>query len=87
MGTAIAAWAQHLLHSSKLAPSTITEYLHDVTRFAAWLWDQERMAAIGDLTVGDAKAYREALLGCGRSPATINRALTESPYKNGFSVR
>jgi site-specific recombinase XerD len=74
--TAIAAWEQHLIRSSKLSANTITEYIQDVMRFAAWLHDQECTAAVDDLTVGDAKAYRDALLGCGRSPATINRALT-----------
>jgi len=58
METAIAAWEQHLLRSSKLAASTITEYIQDVTRFATWLRNQERMAPISDLTVGDAKDYR-----------------------------
>jgi site-specific recombinase XerD len=76
METAIAAWEQHLLRSSRLSASTITEYIQDVTRFAAWMHDQERMASISDLTVGDAKAYRDALLARGRSPSTINRALT-----------
>jgi site-specific recombinase XerD len=76
METAIAAWEQHLLRSSKLSASTITEYIQDVTRFAAWLRDQERMAPISDLTIGDAKDYRDALLARGRAPATINRALT-----------
>ncbi|MCG8349586.1 MAG: tyrosine-type recombinase/integrase [Chloroflexales bacterium] len=76
METAIAAWEQHLLRSSKLSANTITEYIQDIRRFAAWLRDQECTATVDDLTVGDAKAYRDALLGCGRSPATINRALT-----------
>jgi len=76
METAIAAWEQHLLRSSKLSASTITEYIQDVRRFAAWLRDQERMAPISDLTVGDSKDYRDALLARGRSPSTINRALT-----------
>jgi site-specific recombinase XerD len=75
METAIAAWEQHL-RSSSLSASTIIEYIQDVRRFATWLRDQERMAPISDLTVGDAKAYRDALLACGQSPATINRALT-----------
>jgi len=76
METVIAAWEQHLLRSSRLSASTITEYIQDVSRFAAWLRDHERMAPIGDLTLGDAKAYRDALLARGQSPATINRALT-----------
>jgi len=76
METAIATWEQHLLRSSKLSANTITEYIQDVTRFAIWLRAQECTAAVDDLTVGDAKAYRDALLACGRSPATINRALT-----------
>jgi site-specific recombinase XerD len=76
METAIAVWEQHLIRSSRLSASTITEYIQDVTRFAAWLRDQERMAPISDLTVGDAKAYRDTLLARGRSPSTINRALT-----------
>jgi hypothetical protein len=37
METAIVAWEQHLLRSSKLSASTIAEYLQDVRRFAAWL--------------------------------------------------
>jgi len=57
METAIAAWEQHLLRASKLSASTITEYIQDVTRFAAWLRDQERMAPISDLTIGDAKSF------------------------------
>jgi site-specific recombinase XerD len=76
METAIAAWEQHLLRSSRVSASTITEYNQDVTRFAIWLRGQERMAPISDLTVGDAKDYRDALLARGRSPSTINRALT-----------
>jgi site-specific recombinase XerD len=76
METAIATWEQHLLRSSKLSANTITEYIQDIRRFAAWLRDQECTATVDDLTVGDAKAYRDALLACGRSPATINRALT-----------
>jgi site-specific recombinase XerD len=76
METAIVAWEQHLLRFSKLSASTITEYLQDVRRFAAWLHDQECTATVDDLTVGDAKAYRDALLAYGRLPATINRALT-----------
>jgi len=54
METAIVAWEQHLLRSSKLSASTITEYIQDVRRFAAWLRDHERMTPIGDLTLGDA---------------------------------
>lgn len=76
METAITAWEQHLLRSSKLSAATITEYIHDVLRFAAWLCDQQCTSAVADLTVGDAKAYRDALLVRGRSPSTINRALT-----------
>jgi len=76
METTIAAWEQHLLRSSKLSANSITEYIQDVRRFAAWLRDEDRMAPISDLTLGDAKDYRDALLARTLAPATINRALT-----------
>jgi site-specific recombinase XerD len=57
MEAAIAAWHHHLLQSSKLSAKTISEYIHDVTRFAVWLQDQQRTASLDELTVGDARDY------------------------------
>ncbi len=75
MQTLIETWQQQLTQQSALHPTTIIQYTHDVGRFAAWMDDQARPSRLDDVTVQDAKDYRNYLIGQGRSPATINRAL------------
>jgi site-specific recombinase XerD len=75
MQTLIETWRQQLTQQSALHTTTIIQYTHDVRRFAAWMDVQARPSRLDDVTVQDAKDYRNHLLGQGGSPATSNRAL------------
>ena len=75
LDSAITIWAQHLARQTGLAATTITQYVRDARRFAAWLADHAPASSLADVTTGDARDYRDALLAAGRAPATINRAL------------
>jgi len=72
----IAGWAAALADDEDLDPKTAALYGHATRRFATWLHTRRRGAAAADVTVDDARAYREALLACGLAPGTINRSLT-----------
>lgn len=75
LDAAITAWEQDLTRQTGLAASTITQYVRDARRFAAWLAEHAPVGNLADVTTGDAREYRDALLSAGRAPATINRAL------------
>lgn len=71
----ITAWEQQLTRQTGLAPTTISQYVGDAYRFAAWLTEHAFAGGLADVTTGDAREYRDTLLRAGRAPATINRAL------------
>lgn len=75
MQAALASWQQHLSTATDRDPATVAEYVADVRRFIAFISAELPNCTPGDITLGDAKAYREALLAAGRAPSTINRAL------------
>jgi len=78
MHTAIEGWKQHLVRDTGLDPSTVAQYVEDVRRFTTWLTDAQdpgASLAVADLTVQNAREYRNHLLDAGRAPATVNRAL------------
>lgn len=81
MRDAITAWEAALTRDTGLNTRTITGYVRDVGRFAAWLCEQQTGAMSltplmpTDLTAYDIKAYRDDLIRRGRAPATVNRAL------------
>jgi len=72
LDTAITAWEQDLTRQTGLAASTITQYVRDARRFAAWLADYAPASTLAEVVTGDARDYRDALLAAGRAPATIN---------------
>lgn len=76
MDAALAAWQQHLTAQTDCASATVTEYVGDVQRFMRWITLELPHCSPADITMLDAKAYRQRLLDAGRAPATINRALT-----------
>lgn len=75
LDAAITAWEQNLTRQTGLAATSITQYIRDARRFAAWLTEHAPAGSLADVTTGDAREYRDALLSAGRAPATINRAL------------
>lgn len=75
MNAALAIWQQHLSAQTDRDPATVAEYVGDVRRFIAWVITDLPACRPADVTVLDAKAYRQFLLDAGRAPATINRAL------------
>ena len=75
MDADLAAWQQLLSTQTDRNPSTVAEYVGDVRRFITWIINDLPACRAADVTIGDAKAYRQFLLDAGRAPATINRAL------------
>jgi site-specific recombinase XerD len=75
MEAALTAWQQYLSTQTDCSPTTITEYVADVRRFMAWIASDLLTCRPADVSVLDAKAYRQFLFDAGRAPATINRAL------------
>lgn len=75
MQTLITAWQRELTANSDRAAASITQYVRDAQRFAAWLVSEGRATELADLTVEDAKDYRDHLVRARRAPATVNRAL------------
>ena len=75
LDAAITAWEQNLTRQTGLAATSITQYVRDARRFAAWLAEHAPVGSLADVTTGDAREYRDTLLSAGRAPATINRAL------------
>lgn len=75
METTIAAWQQDLTTNSDRSGTTVTQYVRDAHRCAAWLVAEERATVPSDITLQDAKDYRDHLVRTRRAPATVNRAL------------
>lgn len=75
LDAAIIAWEQDISRQTGLAATSITQYVRDARRFAAWLAEHAPVGSLTDVTTGDARDYRDALVCAGRAPATINRAL------------
>lgn len=75
MDVALAAWQQHLSAQTDRDPATVVEYVGDARRFITWISHDLPSCRPPDVSVLDAKAYRQFLLDAGRAPATINRAL------------
>ena len=75
LDAAITVWEQNLAPQTGLAATSIAQYVRDARRFAAWLAEHAPVGSLADVTTGDAREYRDALLCTGRAPATINRAL------------
>ena len=75
MNIALVAWHQHLTTQTDCGSTTVAEYIGDARRFIAWISIDLPTCRPTDVTVLDAKAYRQFLLDAGRAPATINRAL------------
>jgi len=73
--TAITKWQQALTQHTDLDRSTVTQYIGDAQRFVTWFRTDERGASLADISVQDAKDYRDALVAARRAPATVNRAL------------
>jgi site-specific recombinase XerD len=62
LDAAIPAWEQDLTHQTGLAPTSITQYVRDARRFAAWLAEHAPAGGLADLTTGDAREYRSSVL-------------------------
>ncbi len=75
LDTSIATWEQALSRESGRSAATVQQYVGDARRFAAWLQSHAPGSTLADLTPGDVRDYRDALLAAGRAPTTINRAL------------
>ena len=75
MDAALTAWQQRLSTQTDCSPTTIAEYVGDVRRFIAWITIDVPTCRPADVSILDAKAYRQFLFDAGRAPATINRAL------------
>jgi site-specific recombinase XerD len=71
----IAAWEQALTRDSGRSAATVQQYVGDARRFETWFASHAPGATLAELTPGDVRDYRDALLTAGRAPTTINRAL------------
>lgn len=69
----VAAWTDHLTTHSILAPASIRRYTRDADAFVRWLFLNTLDHRLSEVTAGDAREYRDALLAAGHKPATINR--------------
>lgn len=75
MDNALAAWQHYLSAQTDCRPATVAEYVADVQRFIVWIAGDLPQCRPVDVSMLDAKAYRQFLLDTGRAPATINRSL------------
>src|SRR5579859_5395820 len=71
----IAVWQEQLHLRPDLSAKTIALYTQDARRFASWLQQEHPGLKATDVTVTDAKTYRDHLLVKRYAPTTINRAL------------
>ena len=74
MLTAITDWERALTQHTDLDRSTVTQYVGDVQRFVTWFRTDKWGASFADISVQDAKDYRDALVTARRAPATARRA-------------
>lgn len=67
---------EEYLVATGLSPTTITNYLADLRRFAQWWAETQReSASLLMATAGDIRRYRRDMTRRGWAPATINRRL------------
>ena len=69
MLTAITKWQQALTQHTDLDRSTVTQYIGDAQRFIMWFRTDERGTSFADITMQDAKDYRDASIAARRAPA------------------
>lgn len=75
LDASIASWERALTRESGRSAATVQQYVGDARRFATWFASHAPGSTLADLTPGDVRDYRDALLATGRAPTTINRAL------------
>ncbi len=64
------------LHTQDRSAHTVAAYTRDVTAFTAWLPAQlGKPVSLAEVTPFDVQKYRDHLVGAGRKPASVNRAL------------
>jgi len=72
---ALATWQDDMTRATGLSATSRAEYARDVESFVAWLERGGFSGTAAEVTAQDVRDYRDYLVGAGRAPATVNRAL------------